>query len=50
MNTINIFLSVGLGIIIYAAGYIIGFQSCRDKALEVLIDRLLEVLEEEDDK
>lgn len=50
MNIVNIVLYIGLGIIIYAIGYIVGFQTCRERAMERLLDMILEALEGEDDK
>lgn len=50
MNIVNIVLYIGLGIIIYAIGYIVGFQTCRERTVEKLIDLLMEDLEGEDDK
>jgi hypothetical protein len=51
MNILYTVLIIAVIIVVYTIGYIIGFQTCRNKALEVLLDRLLETLEgEEDDK
>lgn len=51
MNILHTVLIIAVIIMDYTIGYIIGFQTCRNKALEVLLDRLLEALEgEEDDK
>lgn len=44
-------LLISVLIVAYTIGYIVGFQSCKNKALEILLGRLLEALEgEEDDK
>ena len=50
MNIVNIVLYIGMGIIIYAIGYIVVFQTCKERTVEKLIDLLMEDLEGEDDK
>ena len=50
MNIAQTVILIAVLIAVYTIGYIIGFQTCRNKALEVLLDRLLETLEGEDDK